>query len=218
MRYGNLRTLVGAAALALLLSAPSSAAAQTFFQNGTGIASPTNTITFSEIPMASGTQIGSAYSSLGVTFSGVYYDPQSFSAPNIVSPSAGNFNFNNDPLVNPYSIHFNAVQTEAALAVITNTATTSFEALLNGTVVASGSAATNTVNPNNFFGFTGGSFNEIRVTVVGSNGFSLFDNIEFNATPTQVTPEPISLALFAPGLAVVGFLKRRKKDEDESEA
>ena len=173
--------------------------------NGTGISNPSTTITFSEIPLANGTALTNQYSSLGVTFTGFFYNPQVFTAPNFNYPAAGNFF---DALSNnPFIISFAQSQSQAAFSLITNSGTSTFEALLNGSVVDSFSSATNVTNTNNFYGFTGITFDAVRVTA-GGGGYALLDNIQFNSA-AQSVPEPFTII----GTLVGGSaaLRMRKK-------
>jgi hypothetical protein len=72
-------------------------------------------------------------------------------------------------------------------------------------------------------------FNASRVTFDAQAVYLNFQGLSFDPSRqilvtvdfeggAAAVPEPISLALFAPGLAVVGFLKRRKKGEEPAEA
>jgi len=156
--------------------------------NGTGISNPATTITFSEFPLANDTPLTNQYSSLGVTFNGlrVYNDFDGF--PNINLPAASNF----FPITNPFLIGFTQSQSQAAFSLATNGGTSTFTALLNGSVVETFSATTNTSNTNNFYGFTGVTFDAIRVTAAG-NGAGIIDNIQFGTATAQPVPEPFSI-------------------------
>lgn len=157
--------------------------------NSTGISNPGTTITFSEIPLADGTPLTNEYSSLGVTFTGLLYSSFPASAPNINSPTARNFS----PTTNPFLISFTQLQTGAAFSLITESLVSSnFEALFENTVVDSFNFETDSIDPNNFHGFTGVTFDAIRINAGG--GAALIDNIQFNSafTPTAV-PEPFTI-------------------------
>jgi len=197
-------------ALFLCVGFDTSAHAQ-FFQNSTGLASPTTTITFSEHVLPTNTVLTAQYSDLGVNFSGLYYNPQPFPAPNTVAPQAGNYLSNGTGIVDPYSIFFNTPQTSAALVVLTNTGNSTFTALFHGVSVASGTADTVHGLTNNFFGFSGITFDEIRIDAnSGGDRLSLIDNIQLGtASPT---PEPSSIALWALStLTAAAIVRRRKK-------
>ena len=57
-------------------------------------------------------------------------------------------------------------------------------------------AATSTILTNDFFGFTGETFNQIQINAGGSNNAFLLDNLESNPA---VIPEPASLSLLGIG-------------------
>ena len=184
--------------------------------NSTGISNPARTITFSEISLANGASLTNQYSSLGVTFTGLFYDPQpGFPDNHIQPPDIGNFSAPGDPpanLANPFSIYFNQTQTAAAFALATASGTTTFDALLNGIVVDSGTAATGVNFTNNFYGFSGVAFNQIRITVASFNNAALLDNLQLGNAASAV-PEPSTLVMA--GVATLSGLgvgwRRRKR-------
>src|ERR1017187_149680 len=64
----------------------------TSLNNTTGIASPAQTITFSELVFPNNTTITLQYSTLGATFSpNLYYDPSGINAYNSVPNISGNY-------------------------------------------------------------------------------------------------------------------------------
>ena len=206
-----LRNLTGLATIGLLFGSASVLPAQTLFQNSTGIASPATTITFSEHVLATGANVTTQYSDLGVTFSpNLFYSPQIMAAPHFDSRDLGDY-YPVGGMVVPFDIKFNTVQTDAAFALLTNPGTTTFQALLNGNLVGSGTAPTNYTQTTNFYGFTGGHFDTIRVTPGGAGQGALLDNLQFGS----VTPEGDSLAMLAMGglpiAAGLGRKFRRKK-------
>ena len=78
-------------------------AAATSINNTFGLPSPAQTIAFDEFVFSSGTPITNQYSSLGVTFTtGIKYDFQVTTFPNIIGHRVGNF----QPISNPFSINF----------------------------------------------------------------------------------------------------------------
>lgn len=178
--------------------------------NNTGISSPAETITFSEVPLASGTPVTSQFASLGVTFSpALYYDVQPLFFP---TDFLANFDENGN-ISNPATIFFANDQTAAAFAVQTNPGTSTFEALLNGVEVESFTASTelstlpDLTNASNFYGFSGIVFNEIMVT--SNTSFFQMDNLQLSDAATAV-PEPGTLALFGIALAGLAVFYRRR--------
>ena len=166
----------------------------TSLNNSTGILNPATTITFSEIPLADSTPLINQYSSLGVTFTNLFYSTANYSFPNIKSPQATNFPSSANIISNPFLISFSQLQSQAAFSIVTNPGSSNFEALLNNTVVDSFTSATDTSNANNFYGFTGVTFDAIRISAGGSNQAAAIDNIQFNSAVTSTAvPEPFTI-------------------------
>ncbi len=153
------------------------------------------------------------YQDLGVTFQNTFYnpDPSTF-GHDINPPDIGNFQLN-VTASNPYSIFFTQAQTSAAFALGSQTGTTTFTALLNGNVVATATASTSLPagNANDFYGFTGILFDQIRISTSAVDNASLVDNIQLGAAPNAsghltVTPagaaQGLSLSTFATGFPV----------------
>ena len=63
---------------------------------------------------------------------------------------------------------------------------------MNNSVVDTFSTATNTTSSNNFYGFTGVTFDAIRVTAAAS-GPAALDNIQLGTATAQSVPEPFSI-------------------------
>jgi hypothetical protein len=140
-----------------------------------------------------GTVLTNQYSSLGVTFSGLRFDNTFNSGfPNITLPAA----VNGAPIINPFLIGFTQPQSKAAFSLVTNSGISTFEALLNNSVVESFSAPTDLNSSTNFYGFTGVTFDAIRITAGGIDGINVglaaIDNIQFGTATAQSVPEPFS--------------------------
>ena len=195
--------------IALAIGSASATAQAQFFVNTFGLASPVQTVTFSELTFAQGTTITNQYAAFGVSLSpGIFYNSQGPVAfPGITGDYLGN---NVQGLVNPFSILFGTVQSDAAFGAATNPTTTLFEALLAGNIVASGTSATDFSSANAYYGFSGVNFDEIRMTVGGDQQM-LIDNVQMGSAAT-VVPEPGTFALLAailiPGAAVI---RRRRR-------
>jgi hypothetical protein len=126
--------------------------------NPAGLASPGSTITFEEIPLASGTPLSNQYVGLGVTFSpGITYNPRSGFFPDA---SIGNF----FPVTDPVSLFFTSPVNAADFQFITNPRdSTTFTALLSGLPVATFSSPTDLSRL--WFGFTNLTFDQIDINV-----------------------------------------------------
>jgi hypothetical protein len=236
--------LFAAVAAALLWAGPGNAVS---INNGSGLPAPP--ITFSgappdELPLFSaGTSITDQFSSLGVTFSTppdtfvIYQDP----APGQLDGIQGN-HLSNNLSANPFSIRFTVPQTNAAFALATApTPGTVFEALYQGNPVPNAGEGGNSyfvratakeynglgepIGP--YFGFTGVTFDEIRIYVGAdfpgdSTGAieALIDNIQLGQAPDPevgappvATPEPTTLLLVgttAGGMGLVRWHRRRR--------
>ncbi len=189
--------------LVLILSFTGNVAA-TSITNNFGLSSPAITITFDEFSIPTNTVITNQYDTLGVNFS-----PNLFQGIDNASPNmSGGAMINYINPVAPFSILFNADQTEAAFAMVTNPTSTTFSAYLDGAFVESFSSATDGVGTNNYYGFTGIIFDEIGVNV-GGDHIMVLDSLQFhNNSPI---PEPATMLLFGLGLLGLAGVNRRKK-------
>jgi hypothetical protein len=184
----------------------------------TGLANPATTITFSEVQLASGTQLTNQYAGLGVTFAGSYYYPQdvdAFSLSGVSGPNLGNFQSVEavDPpstTTNPFSISFTTPQTSAAFALVSQPGSVTFTTFLGGSMVETAALGTDTTAPN-FYVFSGNLIDKIQISVTSINGGpALVDNIQLGVA---AVPEPSTLisggiaALFSLGH---GWRRRRK--------
>ncbi len=146
-------------ALGALFAAPATAQ---FSQSATGIPNAVSTVTFQEHQFPNVTFITTQYQDVGVTFTPVVYlNVILASLPNIQDNRVGNSAVNK--LQNPFSVHFTQPRTAAALALAANTGTVRFTARLNGADVATATAPASTTMTNNFYGFSGITFDEISI-------------------------------------------------------
>ncbi|MBP0017935.1 MAG: PEP-CTERM sorting domain-containing protein [Cyanobacteria bacterium SBLK] len=174
--------------------------------NSTGLIDPAQTITFNEIELPNNTSVIDQYSSLGVEFSpNLVFETSSSPSPNITANQLKNF----PPVTNPFSIHFTDKVSSAAFAFAPPPSTSTFTALLDGSVVESFSSPTHPFNSNNFFGFTDIVFDEIRIDIGEPVNSMRLDNIQFTVAST---PEPSSiLGLLVAGSIVTGTALKKKR-------
>jgi hypothetical protein len=153
-----------------------------FFVNSSGISNPAKTINFDEVAVANSATLTTQYSSHGVTFVNVVYNPvPNESYPNITPPNIGNFRAGGSG-TNPFSIRFNSPQQRAAFALTSQAGSTTFTALLNGSVVATAqSVPTGFASSTNFYGFENITFDEIQISVSSSDHACLIDRLQFDA-------------------------------------
>ena len=179
--------------------------------SATGLASPAQTITFSEINLPTDTAVTTQYSSLGVSFSpNVYYDPQlGFGFTNDI----GNFTFPTQPaVVNPLVMSFSSPESAVAFQMTADSTPFLFQAFLGGTsgsLVASfpGSDVSSTA----FYGFLNDDFDTIEITQEGDGGgpYWLISSIQSNPG-TSTVPEPSSGILLLTALLAIGFVARNR--------
>jgi hypothetical protein len=175
--------------------------------NNTGLVSPVQTLTFSEVSLPSESPVTDEYAGFGVTFSpGLFYDTQP-----IFFPTASLANFDLSGTVNnPVSILFSQDLTEVAFALQTNLGITTFTALLDSIVVESFTADTtlsvlpDTSQASNFYGFTNITLDEIRISP--DTPYFQVDNLQVSVSSI---PEPGTLCLLGLGFAGI-FLSRRR--------
>ena len=191
----------------LLLAAWGVAAAAPISGSPTGLASPELTITFDEHILTPGDVLTNQYADLGLTFTpNLFYSCQE-GFDNITGNTATSFGCfgSGGDRVFSFSLKFSVDQTAAAFAMVSNDSVWTFEALDDGVVVESfnANAFFDTNGPNNFFGFTGIMFDEIRITSPDEDSMIL-DNVQLSSVP-----EPGALALL--GIAFAGFAASRRR-------
>jgi hypothetical protein len=205
----RLKTWIGGAALAATALLAATSANATPIIGGSGVLSPSNTVTFSEVSVGDGSVVTNQFAPFGVTFgslsasAGLYY--QSGGG----NPGPGLQNYFPDTY-NPFSIQFNVPVSAAAFQMVTNGSTDIITALLNGSLVEQ--FTTNTGGGWRYYGFTGIVFDEIQVNIAGAGPPSCcgnhmrLDNVQFEPVPL-----PAALPLMAAGIGSLALLARRRK-------
>ena len=152
---------------------------------GSGLSSPTRTITFSEVRVPTGTVVTTQFAPSGVTF-GSRSSTEGLYLTTAGHPGQGLQNYFPDTY-NPFAIKFAQPVTAAAFEMVTNGHTDTFTALLRGVVVES---FTHKTGGWAFYGFTGIVFDEIRVHVgqgQHTNDHMRLDNVQIGAAAPAPT-------------------------------
>lgn len=214
------------AALAVFVPMAFGTAQAGFSNSASGLASPGSTVTFLEIALADYTLMTTQYASEGVTFSTasggsptLFFDTNDYgggSYPSMSGNVVHSLDLPESPPSIPLLISFAGPITEAAFAMYTKTGSgvNTFEALLDGDVVATGTHASDATETDNYYMFTGITLDAIRITIdPTTNGFFIIDNIQLGAeafTGGQPVPEPASAVLWSV-LGAVGLVARRRR-------
>jgi hypothetical protein len=184
-----------------------------FFSNPTGLVSPVSTLDFTVFGLANDQVVTNQTAPFGVTFSPfVYFNPQGGFIP---GGRVGNFTFPTEPaFVNPVTFNFSTAVTSAAFQIAADVTPYTFQALLGGSVVDSGNVTVD--GGGTFIGFTADTFDAIKIIQNGAGGgpYWLAGNLQFGQVlppSTQGVPEPVTVSLFATGLAGAIAMRRRKK-------
>lgn len=201
---------IGAITIRLLLISgfyigPASAAV--IDSSSSSIINPEVSLGFDEVALSNGTTVVNQFASFGVSFSPqlTYLDNVS-ARPNFQGPALFNFGGSPFTIFDPFSLLFTNTVSDAVFAYTTNFGSTTFEALLNGSVIESFASVTN-ISAQSFYGFMGIEFDEIRVTSANGKRTGALDSLSFN---TVAVPEPGVLPLFAMGaLLLVGYRRKR---------
>ncbi len=193
--------------------------APVFFQNGTGLMSPSQKINFTEVRLDRNASVTTEYQPYGITFTpNVIYSPnfnRNFSTPN-VDPAATIGNFiprarGSGPL--PwFSMHFTAPVTSAAFSVQSQPGNIEVAVLLNGTEVPGGhhtfAGGMGPAFANNFLGLESGVFDEIKIVNVQTpNRVLVIGQVQFTASSAQASTAVTNIALLSgnPDILIADF-------------
>lgn len=183
----------------------SSSAHAVFFNNAAGLANPQQTITFESVMLSTNQPITTEFQGLGATFSNAFGNPDpSNSYPNVSGNRIGNFqsNVNQSGL---FSVNFTSDLSEVAFAMVSQTGTSTFQALLNGSLVETATRLTSATDSVNYYGFRDIVFNQVTISVLSNDRALMVDNLQ---TVTSV-PEPESWTLLLAGVTLVSVAARR---------
>ena len=154
--------------------------------------------------------------SSGVSSPDLSFDSGQFAASGLVYPNmSGNSIINEAEWISTFS--FLGPVSGAAFNFVTTGGDVIFTAFLDEVLVEQFTALTDDIASNNFYGFTGISFDRIHIDTTSVEGVSyILDNLQvassFDGSPVTQVPEPESYAMFMAGLALMGFIARRRKN------
>jgi hypothetical protein len=154
--------------------------------------------------------------SSGASSPDLSFDSGQFAASGLVYPNmSGNSIINEAEWISTFS--FSGPVSGAAFNFVTTGGDVTFTAFLGAAEVEYFTASTGDIASNNFYGFTGISFDRIHIDTTSVEGVSyILDNLQvassFDGSPVTQVPEPESYAMFMAGLALMGFIARRRKN------
>lgn len=212
------RSFLLAPVFALTLIAGAAQAAS--FTNTTGLVPPHSTETFDSIAPANYTPAGSLFS--GMTFGSNMYVNKDFSGvPGFAGNGIANFYSPIDGVI-PTTVTFSTPVSAAAFSVLTNPTTpgsSTFIASLGSSPVEVYSVLTCVPGiggcpaVSQYVGFTGITFDKITFIPAGVGEKMVIDNLQIAAIP-----EPETYAMMLAGLGLLGFVARRRKQEEKDVA
>ena len=155
-------------------------------------------------------------SSSGASSPDLSFDSGQVAVSGLVYPNiSGNSIFNETEWASTFS--FLGPVSGAAFNFVSTVGETTFTAFLDEVLVEQFTALTDDIASNNFYGFTGISFDRIHIDTSNTDNVAyLLDNLQvassFDGSPVTQVPEPESYAMFMAGLALMGFIARRRKN------
>jgi hypothetical protein len=157
-------------------------------------------------------------SSSGVSSPDLSFDSGQFAANDfggVVYPNlSGNSIINEAEWISTFS--FSGPVSGVAFNFVSTGGETIFKAFLGAVEVEQFTALTGIEN-DNFYGFQDISFDRIHIDTTSTENVSyVLDNLQvassFDGSPVTQVPEPESYAMFMAGLALMGFIARRRKN------
>ena len=148
---------------------------------------------------------------------GLSFDSGQFATDNLgaIFPNmSGNSIFNESEWISTFS--FLGPVSGVAFNFVSTGGETTFTAFL-GAVEVEYFTALIVIENGNFYGFENISFNSIRIDTTSTESVSyILDNLQVASSleidPVTQVPEPESYAMFMAGLALMGFIARRRKN------
>jgi hypothetical protein len=194
--------------MAALLTFVALPAQASFINNNFGLTGPHQTIDFESVALVTNQAVSTQFLSLGAAFTNAFGNPVDNSLPNFSGNRIGNFQGGIGNL-GTLTMDFSSVLDQVAFALVSSPGTSTVQAYLNGLLVESNTALTDTSSSTNFYGFAGIQFNRVTLSVVSFDNALLIDNLQLRSADLTV-PEPTGGALVMLALAGLCALGRHK--------
>ncbi len=202
--------IVAAAAAGVLFAAGTAGA--TPYHSTTGIGSAA--ITF-DTGLAQDASLAYAYTAQGVTFGGAYQDYEDSAYPNTDQVNASNFNYSGSaPSADAITLQFDSPISAISFSINSDVAGVRIYSFLDGDLVESQKTTTDFTQSNNYYGFTGSSFDYLLIDPGSTSNYFVLDNISFGSA----APEPGTWALMFAGVGLIGGVLRARRRAERRHA
>ena len=196
---------LGIAAIAAGALLVAGAAGATPYHGSTGIGDAA--ITF-DTGLAQNASLAYAYTAQGVTFGGAFQDYEDTGYFNTDGVNAANFTRNSaSPSAGAITLDFSSPISAISFSINSDDAGVRIYSFLDGNLVESFKTTTDYTSSDNFYGFTGSSFDYLLIDPGSTSNDFVLDNISFGSA----APEPGTWAMMFAGVAMIGGLMRARR-------